>query len=295
MEAAHEFILDLAEKISMPEVYLEIRKLMEKPKAKISDFEKVVETDSMLSIRIIRIANSQYFGFNRKAEDLYEAISLIGIIQLHDVLLSSLCMRAFYNIPEEILNLHDFWQHGIKCGIASRSIARFCGLPAGSRFFTLGLLLNVGHAAMYLKAPELAMKTLLISQQQQLPIDRVEREHFGFDYCQLGAALTRQWDLPKVYSQVIGHHLYPEQTQPDYHFQTDIVNLAHQMLESPGHLNCQLNQILIRHRQIVTTPNDIEEIIAQEIVDHSDEVFAMLSLSNCNCFDISNHKDSHEK
>lgn len=290
MEAAHQFILDLAEKISMPEVYLEIRKLMNKPKAKISDFEKVVETDSMLSIRIIRIANSQYFGFNRKAEDLYEAISLIGVIQLHDVLLSSLCMRAFYNIPEQILNLDDFWLHGIKCGIASRTIAKYCRLPAGNRFFTLGLLLDVGHAVMYLKAPELAMQTLLISRHQQLPIDSVEREHFGFDYCQLGVALTRYWNLPDVYSQIIGHHLSPKQSEPIYHFQTDIVNLAHQLFETPGSLSRQLTQMLIYHKQAITIPDDIEKIIAQEIVDHSDEVFTMLSLPNCNSFNISKHK-----
>ena len=56
---------------------------------------------------------------------MYEAISLIGLIQLHDLLLSSLCMRAFYSIPEQILNFDEFWRHSVKCGIAARSLARF--------------------------------------------------------------------------------------------------------------------------------------------------------------------------
>lgn len=282
MEAAHEFICDLAEKISMPEVYLKIRTLMEKPNAKIGDFEQVVQIDSMLAIRIIRIANSSFFGFNRKVEDLYDAISLIGVIQLHDLLLSSLCMRAFYNIPEQILNVDDFWQHNIKCGIASRTIAKFCGLPAANRFFTVGLLLEIGHAAMYLKAPELAIKSLLISQEQQRSIHIVEREYFGFDYCQVGAALMRQWHLPEVYSQVIEHHLFPEQAKPNYHLQTEIVNIAHHMLETSGHLNHHLTQMLATHQQLAVIPDNIEDIVINEVIDHCDQVFVMLSPPNFN-------------
>jgi len=99
MRAEQQFLCDLAEKISMPEVYLKIRLLLEKPDARIRDYVAVLQTDSMLTVRIIRMANSRFFGFNRKAYDLYDAISLIGTIQLHDLLLSSLCMRTFCNFP----------------------------------------------------------------------------------------------------------------------------------------------------------------------------------------------------
>jgi HD-like signal output (HDOD) protein len=277
MTAVHEFIYDLAEKISLPVVYLKFRVLMESPNTKIGDFEQLVQADSMLAIRIIRIANSEFFGFNRKVDDLYEAISLIGVIQLHDLLLGSLCMRAFYSIPEQVLNFNDFWRHGIKCGIAARSIAKFCYVPAGNRFFTLGLLLEIGHAAMFVKVPEMAVKALLESRQQQRPIDEVEREYFGFDYCQLGAALMRQWRLPEAYPQIIGHHLYPDKTEPKYHFQTDIVNLAQRMFETPGCLNRQVTQMLDYHQHFAAIPENIEDLIVKEIADHVDEVFEMLS------------------
>jgi HD-like signal output (HDOD) protein len=277
MQAAHEFIFDLAEKISMPGIYLKIRKLMENPNAKVGDYESLVQTDSMLAIRIIRIANSEFFGFNRKADNLYDAISLIGIIQLHDLLLSSLSMRTFYNIPEQILNVNDFWLHGVKCGIASRSIARMCRLPASNRFFTLGLLLEIGHAAMFVKTPELALTALLESQQQNLSIDIVEREYFGFDYCQLGSVLMDQWHLPDVYSQIIEHHLYPDQAKTIFQTETMILNLAHHFCDNPGYVNRHANQLLTSPQQFTDMPYNLEEMITAEVTEHVNQVYAMLS------------------
>lgn len=280
MKAAHEFICDLAEKISMPEVYLAIRNLMSNPNTRVSDFVSIVETDPMLAIRIIRIANSEYFGFNRKADDLYDAISLIGAIQLHDLLLSSLCMRTFYNIPEQILNFRDFWRHGIKCGIAARSIARFCRLPASNRYFTLGLMLEIGHAAMFVKAPDLAISALLESQQNNQTLDQIERQHFGFDYCELGAAMMQQWKLPDVYLQIIEHQLNPDKCNPLFRTESQIVNLAQQFCQKPGGINPAPSKILVGHQQYKIIPEMLEEMIATEIAKNADQIFAMLRPPN---------------
>lgn len=288
MKAAHEFICDLAEKISMPDVYLKIRKLMENPGAGIDDYVDLVQADSMLAIRIIRIANSKFFGVNRNADDLYDAISLIGAFQLHDLMLSSLCMRTFYNIPEQVLNFNSFWHHGVKCGIAARSIAKICQLPESNRYFTLGLLLEIGHAAMFVKAPELALTALLESQKQKRSIDKVEREYFGFDYCQLGSALMHQWHLPEVYTHTIEHHLYPEQAKTVFQVGTNILNLAHQFCENPGYLNQHAAQILPGHQQQPAIPDNLEEVIVADVANNIDQVFAMLSPPNFYSMAMSN-------
>jgi HD-like signal output (HDOD) protein len=277
MDATNQFISGLAEKISMPDIYLKIRKLMEKPNAKVADYERLLETDSMLSIRIIRIANSDYFGFNRKADDLYDAISIIGVIQLHDLLLASLCMRTFWNIPDQILNYHDFWWHGITCGIAARSIGKIRGLPASNRLFTLGLLLEIGHALMFIKAPELAIKSLMESRQHRRSIDAVEREYFGFDYCQLGSALMRQWQLPDVYSQMVLYHLNPSQADAHYSTEAEIVNIAHHFCEDTDLMAQKVDIALIQNNQLAGLSEDSNAMISQEIIDHVDEIFTMLS------------------
>ena len=104
MKAARLFVSDMAEHISMPDVYVAIRNLLLNSNATIDDFVEVVESDSMLAVRVMRMAQSEYFGFPRRCSNLYQAISLIGLMQLHDLMLGSLCMRGFSAIPKEVFN-----------------------------------------------------------------------------------------------------------------------------------------------------------------------------------------------
>ena len=67
MKAAREFVSDLAEQVSMPEVYVAIRRLLLNNQTSIEDFVEVVDGDSMLAVRVMRMAKSQYFGFRAPA------------------------------------------------------------------------------------------------------------------------------------------------------------------------------------------------------------------------------------
>lgn len=276
MEATDRFICEFADKISMPSVYQNIRKLMEKQEATIEDYEQVVSSDPMLATRMIRIANSEFFGFKRKARDLHEALSLVGVIQLHDLLLSTLCMRAFYGIPEEILNFQEFWRHNIKCGIAALSIGKYHGLLACNRLFTLGLLLEIGHALMFIKAPELALKSFLDGQRQYRTVNWVEQDVFGFDYCQLGAALMHRWHLPEVYQETVRHHLDPAQADDRFRTEVEIANLAHQFAQPSLKID-YLDSETIKTIQFIQIPESIKEGIIKQMDEHVDEVFELLT------------------
>ena len=278
MKSTHKLISDMAEFISMPEVYIDIRKLLRKSDAKIDDYVKVIEADSMLLVRIIRIANSDFFGFQRKAENLHQAISLIGVMQLHDVILSSLCLRTFSSIPEQILNLGAFWHYGVQCGIAARTINKHCSTTASNHFFSLGLLHEIGHLVMYLKSPELSIQALDESQTQEITVNDLEREYLGFDYGQLGAALMQLWHLPQVYQQVAAYHLQPDLADENYRLEVEIVHLAHAICQNSDSFQRQeiISSIAESNPQLKQLPADIDDIIQNEIDTHSETVLKTL-------------------
>lgn len=278
MKAARKFISDMAENISMPEIYLAIRRLIKQPETSIADYVELLNNDSMLSHRILRIANSEFFGFSRKVNTLNQALNLIGIIQLHDLLLSSLCMRTFTSIPTQILNLKAFWFYSTQCGIASRIIAQHSFAPISNHYFTLGLMHEIGHAAMYSKAPELSLQSLQDSQQQDRPIQQLEQQYFGFDYTQIGKSLMQLWHLPEVYQQVASYHLRPELANESCQFEVQIIHLAHTICQNPV---LDVHQELISSIQqnftpLKNLPSNIDDIIIQEIDTHTDSVLDIL-------------------
>ena len=278
MISAHQFISDMAEDISMPEIYLGIRRLIDKQDARIEDFVKIIETDSMLSVRLILMANSDFFGFPRKTKNLHQAIDMIGVRQLHDLLLGSLSLRTFSSIPEQVLNLKAFWHYGVQCGIAASTIARHSSILTSNHYFTLGLLHEIGHAVMYLKSPELCIQVLDDSQTQNCEVTDLERVHLGFDYGQLGAALMQLWHLPEVYQQVAAYHLQPQQADVAYQQDVRIIYLAHAVCQNPVAAQQReiISSIAEGDSQLRNLPDDIAKLIQDEISAHADSILSIL-------------------
>jgi HD-like signal output (HDOD) protein len=278
MKAAREFVSDMAEHISMPEVYVAIRKLLLNPNTTLEDFVDVVERDSMLAVRVMRMAKSQYFGFPRSCENLYQAISLIGLMQLHDLMLGSLCMRTFSAIPEQVLNLRAFWRYCVQSGIAARTVGQYSKTDSHQVLFTLGLMHEIGHAAMFLKLSEASLQALDLSQQQDRNLAEVERETLGFDYAEVGAELMQVWHLPPVYQQVAAFHLEPEQADEQYQPAVEVVHLAHAICQDP---RAGIHRDLIAERieqkpLFKKLPSNIDELVIEEIETNTDSVLGLL-------------------
>lgn len=278
MNAARKFVSDIAENVSIPEIYLDIRELIKQPDAEIKDYVQLIEKDSMLSLRVIRMANSEFFGFSRKAGNLNQAINLIGVIQLQDLLLSNLCMRTFSSIPEQVLNLKAFWSYSTQCGIAARVIAQHSLAPILNHFFTLGLLHEIGHAAMYSKEPDQCLRALEDSQTQDRPVDELEREYLGFDYCEAGSLLMQLWHLPEVYQQVASYHIDPQQADKKFQYESQVIHLAHTICQDPvvGKHQQLIEKSCDEFSQLQRLPSNIDKIIIGEIEEHTDSVLTML-------------------
>lgn len=279
MLLAREFLNPLIPQVSMPDVYHGIRALVADPDAQVSDFERIIRNDSILSLRIIGIANSHYFGFSRKVETLHQAISLIGVIQLHDLLLSTLCIRSLSQVPDNLFNLNSFWRYSISCGIAARSIAKRCGMAAPNRFFTLGLLHEVGHAALFIRAPDQAIEVLESQGDSSSCISLAERETLGFDYLELGQELMRVWHLPDVYQQIARYHLAPCGSKDQHRRAVDIVHLAHHLLGPESLVTYDDDSVTASALFTQYGLGDTRELQAQierEIQEHLAEVLMIL-------------------
>jgi len=270
MTPAHNLIKSVAEKIPLPEVYHSIKGLVVTPDAKIEDFVEVINRDPALATRIIRMANSQFFGYSRKARTVEQAISLIGVIQLHDLLLSSLAIRAFSGIPMDVINQEAFWRSCIYCGIIARLLAKKYMLPASERLFTSGLLHEIGHIVMYAKIPEQTQDVLIESQENSKPLYQVEREKIGFDYGQVGSEIMQLWHLPENYCDIARYHMEPEKAENNK-VEIILVNLARSiMLSGEGNLQNTDNAILYKQNKLIKQKLTAQEI---EVIKKSAELY----------------------
>lgn len=195
---------------SPPELFLKINQVLDDPTKTMLDASRLIEHDPGLSARLLRIVNSAFYGLPSKITSITQAISIIGIKELKDLVLATLVVDKFSSLPNALMTMRQFWIQSVRCALIARGLtARH---PQGRRLnatFICGLLHEMGRLVVYHRLPELARAALLRAKSGSIPEHEAERDILGFDHYQVGAELARRWRLPEVIVSTIEHHDNP--------------------------------------------------------------------------------------
>jgi len=214
-----------AELLTLPAVYMRLRAVLDDPDYVVSDIEEVIGSDPAIAARLLRQANSPYFGFATKIGTISRAVGLLGSQQVHDLVLATSVAQTFSGIPIEVMDMHAFWTRSVYSAAAARLLAVNCNILDSERLFVAGLLRDIGHLVMYQSIPDESTEALLYSQLESRLLHEVERDVVGFDYAQLGGALLHQWGLPASLCEPVQWHISPRQST-DYFLEASIVHIA---------------------------------------------------------------------
>lgn len=180
---------------SLPDVVIRINELIDSGEATNAELEKVIINDPALTAKLLRFANSSYFGLSGKVDTVLRAISIIGHKELRNLVIASSVTATFRGIPSDLANMDTFWYHSVTCGVNARLLSS--QIESRERFFIAGLLHGVGRLILFSQFPKESATVLNCMNQGEDAALAAEREIFGFTHAQLGAELLRQWRLPQ--------------------------------------------------------------------------------------------------
>lgn len=216
----------VTELVVLPEVYLRVQQLLNDSNTSAADIGRIINTDPVLTARLLKIANSPYFGMAARIDTIGRAVAIMGTQHLHDFLLATSVTSAFVGLPEPRPDLNRFWLRSTRCAIIARLIAIDCNVLGNERVFVAGLLNDIGHLVMYQLMPGPTAEAEACAEAQGRSLAAVERElFFGYDYADVGSLLLQRWNLPPMLSEIIRHHNEPEQAQR-FSLETAIVHAA---------------------------------------------------------------------
>lgn len=209
MSGAAELLRGVTRLASPPQIFLRIEELLASPNTAIADFARVIEGDTGLTARLLRLANSPLYGRVARVATVHTAISMIGTQQLRELALACSVLRVFRDIPAELLDMEMFWRHSVACGVLARSAAVLAGEGNVERVFAAGLLHDVGRLVMLMERPRTMGRVLEAARARGILLYEAEREEFGFDHTEVGALLLRSWKVPERLSEAVGCHHAP--------------------------------------------------------------------------------------
>ena len=225
MQTAQSLVKESIELISLPDVYIRLKSVINSPNASMSDVAQIIVHDPAITARLLRLVNSSFFGLTTKIDTMTHAINMLGTQQVHDLVLATVVVDSFSGFTNDSFNIYDFWFKSVYCAVTARLLAYHCGDIDTERPFVAGLLHNIGHLVAFQKMPVESQKAIALAAQKNINIFQAEREVMGFDYAEVGAELMREWQLPESLQNITQYHIEPVKA-PDYRLETAIVHIA---------------------------------------------------------------------
>jgi HD-like signal output (HDOD) protein len=210
---------------SLPDVAIRLNDLIDQPDTSTQELVEVVQLDAGIAATVLRLANSAWYGLPSRVDTISRAITLIGQKALRDLVMSTSVITTFKGISSEFVDMRDFWDNSVTCGVVTRSLAQKCGMREAERMFLAGLLHKVGRLVFYASRPVQYRQVLQDKNNGEAAIIAAEESVFGFNYAQLGAALLRAWRVPAALDEMVEFQLDPSHA-PDHPFDAAILHVA---------------------------------------------------------------------
>jgi HD-like signal output (HDOD) protein len=208
-DKARELVAEFQDLVSLPEVYLRLREVMESPDSSMSEVAEVITLDPALTARLLRIANSALYNFPAEIETLSRAVNILGLRQIHDLVLATSVAQAFAGIPNTLMDMQTFWYRSIYRAFIAKQLGDAAQLPDPEGLFVRGLLLDLGHLILYRRYPDACREALGNGEGSLVRLLQAEAELIGCHALALGGELIRVWGLPAAMAATFDHLLAP--------------------------------------------------------------------------------------
>ncbi len=196
---------------ALPTVVSEIMELTEDPDSTIQDIEDSIMKDQSLTTRVLRLANSAYYGYPRRISTIKEASVLLGFQAIRSIALTaSVNGLLMKEVPGYGLEENQLWRQSQSCAIISRYIAKKVRFAKVDQAYVAGLLRDIGKIIVSHYLTDSFKQIMDLVKNENMSFLEAEESVLGFHHGQVGAEVAKKWNLPEDLVEAIAYHHNPE-------------------------------------------------------------------------------------
>lgn len=258
---------------TLPAIALEVTRLAQSPLTGMSDLVRIIRNDPPLTAKILRVANSAFYGMPRKIDSLNMALVVLGMREINSLVTCISVLKAFPPTAAVGFNRQKFWEHSAGCGEIARVITSKLHIRLHGVEFTAGLLHDVGKIVLVQYFQEEYSRSLQVAAAEKITALEAERKVFGIDHCEIGAWLADAWALPPAIVEAIRFHHQPH-LSPDNKVLTAVIHLANiftKAILEPGD-RASVTELIARDPAWDILADQHPEIITVDVVRFADEL-----------------------
>jgi len=199
------FINDIAagkvELPTIPRVVQQVIAALRDPDVDARKLGELLSQDPILSAKVLRLANSSFFGGQRSMSSIEAAVALIGTQALGRLVIAGGVSSSFGAVPG--IDLPTFWRDSVIAATAAHRLAARLGAE-GEEAYVCGLLHGAGHLILCKTYPDIAdfvFTGYAVARGAELA--QIEAENFGIDHAKVGALWIETIGFPQAVADTI--------------------------------------------------------------------------------------------
>jgi len=186
---------------TIPAVLTRILQLVEADGSHGRDLIEVIERDQVLTGKILRLANSAFFGQSRRVATIPRAVVLLGFSTVRNLALSVKVWDAMSaGIPRG--RVETLWAHSVTTAVVTKALTARLRAGDPDEAFTAGLMHDVGRLVLAMKFREAYWQAV----GEDASVERAEAAAFGVDHAEVGSWMLEAWSLPPGIVEAVRLH-----------------------------------------------------------------------------------------
>ena len=213
---------------TLPGMIDQISRAVDSKRFSMEDIGKLISRDQVLTAKILKLANSAFFGFSRKVGSLTQALVLLGFDVVKGLILTS----SVFDLMKS--KAGGLWEHSLGVATVASLIAQEINLEDLEEVSLAALLHDLGKVVLRAHMPEDTKEINLLVEQQKKSVREAEWEVLGFDHSHVGQWLAESWKLPENLTEPIRWHHQPAESRKEPLF-TAVVHLSDILVRGYGY------------------------------------------------------------
>jgi len=192
---------------TMPHVATKIIELVSNPNTSARQLQTVIDSDQVLAMRILKVANSALYSLPRKVKTLQQAIVMLGFNHIRSLVLAEAIQNLFKGKGRRGDLLQSMlWEHSVGAAMAAKTVAKAVRSPLEEEAFVTTLIHDIGKLVFLQSDPKSYQEIIERIYNSYQPFSELEMARFGVQHAEVGAALAERWNLDEQLVDAIRLH-----------------------------------------------------------------------------------------
>lgn len=197
---------------SLPTLYTELTKELNKAESSTRVVGEIVKKDIGMTVKLLQMVNSAFFGLRRQVSDSKEAVEFLGLDTISSLTLGlGIVSQLEGRTPAGMLA--ELWSHSLAVAVMAQKIATIEARDTAHDAFTAGLLHDLGKVVLATNLPDKFKMVAELVEQENISLHAAEKRIFSASHSEVGAFLIGLWGLPVEVVQAVAYHDCPQESK----------------------------------------------------------------------------------